>query len=247
MLVISLSPFHSLRKCLPITPHMMSQISTESCLLIGFPAMLHKKWKRQHFLHPTKQQLFRPTRPLLGNLRATSNPITECMMDLSDMLDPHLTAWPAFLLTSLVLVFCWRKSWVIKRTVVEGFWSFPRETVKRSGETVGSLLLEIAIMLTLWYFGYWEHAFKPPFLTTIIQRGGKIPFSWIIITTLTLRTDLYTRVQRHALLFSLPKSKNEPPFQALIDIKSNNQLLLLSLLENGTLPGAQLKREFTLC
>lgn len=87
----------------------------------------------------------------------------------------RLTALPAFVLTSLVwflllLSDCWRKSLDIKRTVTEGLWSFPRETAERSGETVGSLLLEIVIMLRLWYWGYWEHTFKPPILRAVIKR-----------------------------------------------------------------------------
>lgn len=103
----------------------------------------------------------------------------------------RLTAWSVFVLTSLIccllLLSNWqRKSWVIKRTLTKGLWSFPREIVEWSGETVGSLLLEIVIMLTLWYFENWEHTFKPPILSASIERGKKSPFSWII-TTLMFR------------------------------------------------------------
>lgn len=46
--------------------------------------------------------------------------------------------------------------------------------MKRSAETVGSFLLEIAIMLTLLYFGYWEHVFKRPILSNEIERTNLI-------------------------------------------------------------------------
>lgn len=48
-----------------------------------------------------------------------------------------------------------------------------------SVEAFRSLLLEIVIMLTLWYLGYWEHAFKTSILSAVIQKEYS-PFSWII-------------------------------------------------------------------
>lgn len=153
---------------------MTSWISTESCLSMQNNDQCHIKMKNTTFSASRKK-----------NPRLTHPPLGICESRLAESLTAWwicgrsaalcLTAWPTFVLTSLVwflflLSDCWRQSWVIKRTVTEGLWSFLRETVERSGETVGSLLLEIVIMSTLWYLGYWEHTFKSLILRAVIRK-----------------------------------------------------------------------------
>lgn len=76
-------------------------------------------------------------------------------MDLTDKWDPRFCVWPAGLFLYSrpwfdFYFFCLtaeEKAGVIKRTVTEAFEVFRKEIAERSGETVGSLLLEIVIML----------------------------------------------------------------------------------------------------
>lgn len=178
-----------------------------------------------------------PVRAPLSILQATTAPQSRsprCIYGRSAAL--RLTAWPAFVLTSLVwflLLFCLMPKKELgykKRTVTEGLWSVPPETEERSGETVGSLLLEIVIMLTLWYLGYWEHAFKLSILGAVIKKGN---FPILMYNKHIDSKKIFIPVtsETHAAFLSPSKSQNKPPFfTALIDIGFNEQLLFLTPL-----------------
>lgn len=127
----------------------------------------------------------------------------------------RLTAWPAFVLTSLVwflllFVWCRRKNWVIKKEQWRKAFEVFRQKEERSGETVGSLLLEIVIMLTLWYLGYWEHAFEPSILGAVIKKGN-FPILMYNKHIDSKKIFILVTSETRAAFLSPSESQNKPP------------------------------------
>lgn len=153
------------------------------------------------------------------------------------MVDLWLCVWPPglFLYSRPWFGFCSfcltaeEKAGVIKRTVTEAF----EVSARNCGEEWGNSWVpstwnsNYASALIFWILGACVQACY----SQCCNREKK-KFSSIITALMFRKVFIPKWLQRHTLLFflSLWKSERKPQFQALIDIESNEQLLLLSQL-----------------
>lgn len=161
--------------------------------------------------------------PPLGVLNVVSNPIMDCVMDLPATACDRVAWFCTLVLVSAPFVQLLREKKLVikKKTYTVRLWSFPGEIVHRSRETVGSVLLEIVIMLMLWYSGNWGSALRLLILRAVMGRKRNLDYAMADAEEIiSCQSDF--RAAFSFFFFNLIKSEMKPSFRALIDPKSSD-------------------------